>query len=165
MYIEVSSCVAVLHSNQFCWRIIWADNAVRTMITAVVCRYKQSPLFIQRIRKTFCSFPKKRKTFPILTTKISYLGCFRKQTAKMQSSWRKISYYGKLMCSGLDRYSALVKLTLSETTATRAEKFSYLQKVLEPGKMQSFKDFLRWFSNKDVVLTLEAMEKMVQFYH
>ena len=69
------------------------------------------------------------------------------------------------MCSGLDRYSALVKLTLSETTATRAEKFSYLQKVLEPGKMQSFKDFLRWFSNKDVVLTLEAMEKMVQFYH
>ena len=31
--------------------------------------------------------------------------------------------------------------------------------------MQSFKDFLRWYNNRDVVPTLEAMQKMVEFCH
>ena len=31
--------------------------------------------------------------------------------------------------------------------------------------MRTFKDFLRWYNNKDVVSTLEAMRNMVDFYH
>ena len=31
--------------------------------------------------------------------------------------------------------------------------------------MSSFKDFLRWYNNKDVVPTLEAMQKMIAFQH
>ena len=31
--------------------------------------------------------------------------------------------------------------------------------------MSSFKDFLRWYKNEDVVPTLEAMQKMIAFYH
>ena len=31
--------------------------------------------------------------------------------------------------------------------------------------MTSFKDFLRWYNNKDVVPTLEAMQKMIALYH
>ena len=31
--------------------------------------------------------------------------------------------------------------------------------------MITFKDFLRWYNNKDVVTTLEAMQKMIKFYH
>ena len=31
--------------------------------------------------------------------------------------------------------------------------------------MRTFKDLLRWYHNKDVVPTVEAMEKMVDFYH
>ena len=31
--------------------------------------------------------------------------------------------------------------------------------------MSSFKDFLRWYNNKDVVTTVEAMQKMIAFYH
>ena len=31
--------------------------------------------------------------------------------------------------------------------------------------MSPFKDFLRWYNNKDVVPTLEAMQKMIAFYH
>ena len=31
--------------------------------------------------------------------------------------------------------------------------------------MRTFKDFLHWFNNKDVIPTLETMEKMVDFYH
>ena len=28
-----------------------------------------------------------------------------------------------------------------------------------------FKDFSKWYNNKDVVPTPEAMQKMIQFYH
>ena len=31
--------------------------------------------------------------------------------------------------------------------------------------MTVFKDFLKWYNNKDAVPTLEAMQKIVQFYH
>ena len=31
--------------------------------------------------------------------------------------------------------------------------------------MISFKDFLRWYNNKDVVPTLKAMQKMIASYH
>ena len=31
--------------------------------------------------------------------------------------------------------------------------------------MCTFKDFLRWYNNKDVVPTLEAMRKMLAFSH
>ena len=31
--------------------------------------------------------------------------------------------------------------------------------------MTSSKDFLRWYNNKDIVLTLEAIQKMTAFYH
>ena len=31
--------------------------------------------------------------------------------------------------------------------------------------MSSFKDFLRWYNKKDVVPILEAMQKMIAFYH
>ena len=31
--------------------------------------------------------------------------------------------------------------------------------------MTTFRDFLRWYNNKDVVPTLDAMQKMIEFYH
>ena len=31
--------------------------------------------------------------------------------------------------------------------------------------MSSFKDFLWWYNDKIVVRTLEAMQKMIDFYH
>ena len=31
--------------------------------------------------------------------------------------------------------------------------------------MSSFREFLRWYNNKDVVPTLEAMQEMIAFYH
>ena len=31
--------------------------------------------------------------------------------------------------------------------------------------MEIFSDFLKWYNNKDVVPTLEAMQKMIEFYH
>ena len=31
--------------------------------------------------------------------------------------------------------------------------------------MKTFQDFVRWYNDKDVVPTLEAMQKMMEFYH
>ena len=31
--------------------------------------------------------------------------------------------------------------------------------------MKNFSDFLKWYNNKDVVPTLEALQKMIEFYH
>ena len=31
--------------------------------------------------------------------------------------------------------------------------------------MQNFSDFLKWYHNKDVVPTLEAMQEIIEFYH
>ena len=31
--------------------------------------------------------------------------------------------------------------------------------------MSSIKDFLRWYNNEDVVSSLEAVQKMIAFYH
>ena len=48
---------------------------------------------------------------------------------------------------------------------TGAENFSYLQSVWESNNMQYFSDFLKWYNNKDVVPTLEAMQKKIEFFH
>ena len=31
--------------------------------------------------------------------------------------------------------------------------------------MATFRDFVKWYNNKDVVQTLESMQKMMEFYH
>ena len=31
--------------------------------------------------------------------------------------------------------------------------------------MSTFRDFVNWYNNKDAVPTLEAMQKMLEFYH
>ena len=48
---------------------------------------------------------------------------------------------------------------------TVAEKYSFLQSVWEKKNMQYFSDLLNWYNNKDVVPTLEAMQKMIGLYH
>ena len=47
---------------------------------------------------------------------------------------------------------------------TCAENYSYLQSVWEKNNIQYFSDFLKWYNNKDVVPTLEAMQKTIEFY-
>ena len=60
---------------------------------------------------------------------------------------------------------AVVKLTLSKPPPTGIENYQYLQQIWRKEQVSSFKDFLRWYNNKDVVPTLEAMQKMIAFYH
>ena len=69
------------------------------------------------------------------------------------------------MKAGCSSEETLRKLKFSEFTPRGEENYVYLQQVWNCQGMQSFKDFLRWYNNKDVVPTLEAMKKRIHFYH
>ena len=73
--------------------------------------------------------------------------------------------YVNLLKSGLTTEQAVVKLKHSKPPSTGTENYQYLQQICKQEQMSSFKDFLRWYNNKDVVPTLEAMQKMIVFYH
>ena len=69
--------------------------------------------------------------------------------------------------SGLTTEQAVFKLKLSKPMPppTGIENYQYLQQIWKQEQMRSFKNFLPWYNNKDVVPTLEAMQKMIAFYH
>ena len=73
--------------------------------------------------------------------------------------------YEKLLKSGSSPESALSKMRLSQPPLTGKQNYVYLVHIWETEKTTTFKDFLRWYNNKDVVPTLEAMQKMIAFYH
>ena len=73
--------------------------------------------------------------------------------------------FQNLVNSGLTTEQAVAKLRMHRIPPTGAENYSYLQSVWESNNMQNFSDFLKWYNNKDVVPTLEAMQKMIEFYH
>ena len=74
-------------------------------------------------------------------------------------------HYVNLLKSGLTTEQAVTKLKLSKPPPTGIENYHYLQQIWKQEQMGPFKDFLRWYNNKDVVPTLEAMQKMIAFYH
>ena len=59
----------------------------------------------------------------------------------------------------------VIKMKLSKPPPTGIENFHYLQQIWKQEQMSSFKDFLRWYNNKHVLPTLEAMQKMTASYH
>ena len=73
--------------------------------------------------------------------------------------------YVNLLKSGVTTEQAVVKLKLSKPPPTGIKNYQYLQQIRNQEQMSSFKDFSRWYNNKDVVPTLETMQKMVAFYH
>ena len=60
---------------------------------------------------------------------------------------------------------ALSTLKLSKPPPSGEENYQYLLDIRNHENMFTFKDFLRWYNIKDVVPTVEAMQKMIAFYH
>ena len=60
---------------------------------------------------------------------------------------------------------ALSKMKLSKPPPSGEENYQYLLVIWNHENMCTFEDFLRWYNNKEVVPTLEAMQKMLAFYH
>ena len=78
---------------------------------------------------------------------------------------KSYSDYQSFVNSGCKSGGALEKLQVSAIPSTGQKKYAYSQQVWKNQDMQSFKDFLRWYKNKDVVPTLEAVKKMIELYH
>ena len=72
--------------------------------------------------------------------------------------------YFNLLKSALSTEKAVVKLKLSKPPPTGIENYQHLQRIWKQEPMSSFKNFLRWYNNKDVVSTLEARQKLIAFY-
>ena len=73
--------------------------------------------------------------------------------------------FEKLTTSGLSTEQAVCKLRLKKVPPTGDENYACLRSIWASEGMKSFEDFLMWYNNKDVVPTLEAMHKMIEFYH
>ena len=69
--------------------------------------------------------------------------------------------FQNLVNSGLTKEQAVAKLRMDRISPTGVENYSYLQSAWEKSNMQLFSDFLKWYNNKDVDPTLEAMQKMI----
>ena len=73
--------------------------------------------------------------------------------------------FENLTSSGLSTEQAACKLRLEKIPPTGDENYAFLWSIWVSEGMKSFKDFLRWYNNKDVVPTLETMPKLIEFYH
>ena len=73
--------------------------------------------------------------------------------------------FQNLVSSVLTTEQAVANLRMDKTPPTGAENYSYFRSVWEKNNMQYFSDFLKWYNNKNVVPTLEAIQKMIELYH
>ena len=78
---------------------------------------------------------------------------------------KDFSQFKKMMESGKEELDVLRELGLKEKPLSGKENYALLEKMWMMEKMTTFRDFLRWYNNKDVVPTLQAMKKMMNIYH
>ena len=75
------------------------------------------------------------------------------------------SDYQTLISSGLKTEEALSKMKLSKPPPSGEENYQGLLDIWNHENICTLKEFLRWYNNKDLVPTLEAMQKTLAFYH
>ena len=73
--------------------------------------------------------------------------------------------FENITTNGLSSEQAVCKLGLNGIPPTGDENYAYLRSIWLSKRTKSFEDFLVWYNNKDVVPTLEAMQKLIEFYH
>ena len=91
--------------------------------------------------------------------------CFFSKLRDHNPLEKEFTDFTKLLNSGLSQQEALKKLRLKVVPPSGFDNYNYLESVWEHEQMTTFQDFVRWYNNKDVVPTLEAMQKMMEFYH
>ena len=71
--------------------------------------------------------------------------------------------FGNLLKIRITTEQAVIKLKLSKPLPTWSENYEYLPKKWKQEQVSSFKDFVRWCNQKNVVPILKAMQKMIVF--
>ena len=74
---------------------------------------------------------------------------------------KEYDYFQKFHNTRLTEEKALKKHGLKTKTPTRLENYNYLNSIWEQEKKTTIRDFLQWYNNKDVIPTLDAMQKMI----
>ena len=77
---------------------------------------------------------------------------------------KDICQFKKKMESGKGELDVLRELGLKEKPLSGKENYALLEKLWKMVKMKTFRDFFRWYNNKEIVPTLQAMKKMMKFY-
>ena len=72
------------------------------------------------------------------------------------------NYLQNLVNGDITTEQAVAKLRKERILPTGDENYSQLQSVWENKNMQDFPDFLKWYNKKDVVPTLQLMQKMIE---
>ena len=78
---------------------------------------------------------------------------------------KEFSELEKLIQHGKDEKIILKEMGLKEKPLSGKQNYTLLADLWKKEGMKTFRDFLRWYNIKDVVPTLTAMSKMIEFYH
>ena len=89
---------------------------------------------------------------------------FFSKLRKLNPLEKVYSDYQKLFSCGLKTEEALSKMNPTKPPPSGEENYQYFLDIWYHEKMCRFENFSRWYNNKDVVPTLEAMQKMLAFY-
>ena len=73
--------------------------------------------------------------------------------------------YNCLLKKGISSSGALKKLGLMSPPQGKEQNYQILRKIWRRNHMETFQVFLKWYNNKEVVPTLEALQKMMQICH
>ena len=120
-----------------------------------------------KVSETKGSFPYEWFDHPdkLQKTKLPPYDAFYRKLRSCNPLEANYTDYVNLLKNGLTTEKTVVQLKLSKPPATGIENYQYLQQIWKQEQMSPFKVFLRWYNNKVVVPTLEAMQKMIAFYH
>ena len=99
----------------------------------------------------------------ILDTELPSYDAFYSKLRSCSPLEAEYTEYVNLFKSGLTTEQAVIKLKLSKPPPTGIENYQYLQQICKQEQKSSSTDFLRWYNNKEVVPTLEAMQKLIYF--
>ena len=96
-------------------------------------------------------------------SELHHYNAFFSKLRNMNPLEKDYSEYQELLGSGVKTEEALSKMKLSKPPPSGEENYQYLLDIWNHEKMCTFKDILRRYNNKDVVPTLEAMQKCLPF--
>ena len=91
--------------------------------------------------------------------------CFFSKLKNHNPLEKEFTDFTKLLNSRLSQQEALKKLRLKEVPPSGVDNYNYLKVIWEEKQMSTFRDFVKWYNNKDVFPTLEAMQKTMEFYY
>ena len=97
------------------------------------------------------------------------------QLPPIDSFWSKLKNHNvlsvgydkfvQLKNGGMEQGEILKKLRFKKIPQNAEENYLELQNIWKREGIQTFRDFVRWYNNKDVEPTLKAMNKLISFYH